>query len=413
MTASGSPASDLSEPEFVAAMASRLWPGHDVSLRTRPVLRQAPGVRELAVLPNLQRPRLLTPVEPIVAAAALAGFKTSASAAHRRRMHLAARAVRYGALRLAPSAVCLAPGSGDVPGVDEHLSRALGSDVSVSIHIGPPRAVRKPVLQLISPAGETVGFAKAGTTELTSALVAREGANLARLEGHRLRSVRVPELLHSGTWNGMSLLAQSALVPREPSEITEDLLTRAMLEVAAVHGATEVPVSGHPYLDRVRQRCAHLPASPHADTLTAALGAVADGAGDVVLRFGAAHGDWTPWNMAADGGRLLVWDWEHFESDVPFGYDAIHHRFHAAIRHGHSPREAFSEAFADRRSLLGSFQDGDDAVAATFTLYVVDIASRYVADGELDAGTAAGNVATWLAPVLREVLRSLPTGTTT
>jgi hypothetical protein len=52
-------------------------------------------------------------------------------------------------------------------------------------------------------------------------------------------------------------------------------------------------------------------------------------------------------------------------------------------------------------------------VAATFTLYVVDIASRYVADGELDAGTAAGNVATWLEPVLREVLRSLPTGMST
>ena len=102
------------------------------------------------------------------------------------------------------------------------------------------------MLQLISPAGETVGFAKAGTTELTSALVAREGANLARLEGHRLRSVRVPELLHAGTWNGMSLLAQLRARAPEPSEITEDLLTRAMLEAAAVHGATEVPVSGHP-----------------------------------------------------------------------------------------------------------------------------------------------------------------------
>jgi hypothetical protein len=41
--------------------------------------------------------------------------------------------------------------------------------------------------------------------------------------------------------------------------------------------------------------------------------------------FGPAHGDFTPWNIRgmADG-RLLVFDWETFETRVPAGWDLFH-----------------------------------------------------------------------------------------
>nr|BFE76505.1 hypothetical protein GCM10020092_098060 [Actinoplanes digitatis] len=35
--------------------------------------------------------------------------------------------------------------------IDGHLREALGRDLAISIHIGPARANRKPVLQLITP----------------------------------------------------------------------------------------------------------------------------------------------------------------------------------------------------------------------------------------------------------------------
>ena len=48
----------------------------------------------------------------------------------------------------------------------------------VSLRIGPPRANRKPVLELLSPGGEVLGFAKVGVTGLTRELVRAEAAAL-------------------------------------------------------------------------------------------------------------------------------------------------------------------------------------------------------------------------------------------
>ena len=42
-----------------------------------------------------------------------------------------------------------------------YLRGALGTDLRLSVHIGPARANRKPVLQLLAPDGETFGFAQA------------------------------------------------------------------------------------------------------------------------------------------------------------------------------------------------------------------------------------------------------------
>jgi hypothetical protein len=396
-------AGEVAEPDYVVDMVGRLWPGTAVTPRTRPApFRTTGGDRELVVLPSLARPRLLVPRDKIVAAAALAGFKTSASPAARRRMVLAARLVRAGALRLAPSAVRLTRrGSGDAQGIDEHISQALGTDVSISIHIGPPRAVRKPVLQLISPTGRTLGFAKVGTTELTRALVEAEATRLVELDRDRLHCVRVPEVLHHGTWQGLAVLAQSALVPIGASLVSPELLRSAMLEVAQVADVTAVRVSEHPYLDQLRRRCARLPPSSDATALAEAARETAIDPCGVVLRFGSWHGDWTPWNMAGSDDEVMVWDWEHFESGVPLGYDVLHHHVVAGVRDGLSPEAAFERAWSTAPALLADFQDGPREARLVAQMYVIDIAARYLRDGEEAGGTRLGNVGNWLVPVLR------------
>lgn len=407
MTADEALAPPLSEPAYVARTAGRLWPGRAVSLRTGPALTRGSGVRELVVLPHLGRPRLLVPTDRVVAAAALSGFKTSASAASRRRMRAAARAVRGGALRLAPSAVRLAPDGDPAPGVEEFLSDVLGTTVSVSVHIGPPRAVRKPVLQLITPTGSTLGFAKVGNSPITEDLVAREASRLVAIDRTRLHRVEVPDVLHSGSWNGMALLAQKALVPTDPTAVSDELLQEAMLEVAGIGGVEVTRLADHRFLERLRHRCSQLPDSPSHMVLVEASRRLTDLAGHVELRFGASHGDWTPWNMVGNGDGVMVWDWEHFQTGVPLGFDAIHHRIHAAVRQGRTPREAFGQVLADHATVLGAFQSGPRAQVVAFGAYVLDIASRYVRDGEVEAGSAVGNVATWCEPALSAMFRSL------
>ena len=60
----------------------------------------------------------------------------------------------------------------------------------VSLHLGPARANRKPVLQLIAPDGETLGFAKLGIGPLTRRLVRAETTALSALGVGRISPSR-------------------------------------------------------------------------------------------------------------------------------------------------------------------------------------------------------------------------------
>ena len=69
----------------------------------------------------------------------------------------------------------------------------LGRPALLSIHIGPARANRKPVLQLLGAGGEALGYAKLGVDPLTRALVDAEAAALVRLSTVPLGPVTVAE----------------------------------------------------------------------------------------------------------------------------------------------------------------------------------------------------------------------------
>src|ERR1700710_2010115 len=92
-----------------------------------------------------------------------------------------------------------------------HLSAAVGQPVRVSVRFGPPRANRKPVLQLLDRRGHAVGFAKLGVNELTRALVTAEAAALREIAKRDLGIVRAPKVLHAGAWNDLELLVIEAL----------------------------------------------------------------------------------------------------------------------------------------------------------------------------------------------------------
>jgi len=51
--------------------------------------------------------------------------------------------------------------------IEDYLSRELDEEVVVAPYTSPPRANRKPVLHVLTPAGRTLGFAKVGRNELT------------------------------------------------------------------------------------------------------------------------------------------------------------------------------------------------------------------------------------------------------
>jgi Phosphotransferase enzyme family len=354
------------------------------------------------VLPNEARPVLLLPRRPRqAAAAALRNYKASAVGRHRFLLRSMALAARVGLADALPHRITVESASSGPDGdVVSYLRKVLDCDVVVSLRIGPPRANRKPVLELLSPRGEALGFAKVGVTGLTRELVRAEAAALDVLGAATLGRLEVPRLLHHGQWRDHEVLVQAPLSGSgragSPAE-----LTAAMAEVAAVQGVVTLQVSHSDYWRGLRSRLEACPPSETAGALLRVIHDLEAMADTTRLAFGSWHGDWTPWNMAFSGGRVLVWDWERFEDGVPVGFDAVHYQVQRAVtRNGTEAQAAAEVALFTAPMTLGPLGVRPGVAVFVAALYLIEIATRYLHDEAAEAGAALGDVGSWLLPTL-------------
>lgn len=360
--------------------------------------------RQYLLLPNGHRPSVMVPRRPrAVTAAAIRHYKASAAPGARARFRALSWAARLGVVELVPDQVSIRTDEPRGGGIDGYLSDTLGTELFVSVYLGAPRANRKPVLQLLDRDGRLMGFAKVGVNRLTDLLVGHEAAALAFLAEHRLERLVVPEVLHAGTWNQHPVLVQRALPGGWFG--SAQVLTAAMLEVARIDSTCPMPAATSPYWLRLRERVSGLPQDPLSIRLAHLLDVLDERAHACQVRLGSWHGDWTPWNMSRIRDRAAVWDWERFESGVPWGFDALHHSLQGAIvRRGDDPRAAV-EALIDRApALLGPFGIGAAGARFTALTYLVEIGTRYLHDDLRGAGGRLGNLDRWLLPVLVEHL---------
>jgi hypothetical protein len=363
--------------------------------------RPGPAIADYLVIPDARRPRLLVPsTSRRVAAAAVRRYAEPQSRAARLKRDAVVAALRTGASGLLlRDRIRVSGPAGD--SIDGYLREALGRELAVSIHIGPARANRKPVLQLISPDGETFGFGKIGAGPLTQRLVRAETNALTALGTSGLTRLTVPRVLHAGQWRGMQVLVQSALpvwLPRAP--LTSRRLAAAMLDVAGCRGFSSGPLVGSAYWAELRTRLAAVADRPDGGALAAAAELIAGHAGQIPLRYGAWHGDWAPWNMANLADALLVWDWERFAQGVPVGFDAVHHELQRRIQSSGDAAGAVEATVRGAGALLEPFGVAGEAREVTALLYLVDLATRYLTDRQAEAGARLGVLGTWLLPVL-------------
>lgn len=363
---------------------------------------KAPMVTEYVVVPDARRPRLLVPTRSRrVAAAAVSRYAEPQSRFARLKRDAVVAALRTpgAAAVLLRHRVRICGPAGET--IDGYLREALDTDLAVSVHIGPARANRKPVLQLIAPDGETLGFAKLGTGPLTRRLVRAETTALSVLSHVGLRDVTVPRVRHAGEWRGHQVLVQSPLpvwLPRAP--LGADRLAAAMREVAGCCGTSRSWLATSPYWAELRDRLDTVADRPEGATLGAAARSLVERGGDIDLRYGAWHGDWSPWNMATLADTLLVWDWERFTTGVPLGFDAVHYDLQRRIQSTSDAEAAVEATLAVAPALLAPFEVTGAAARLTALLYLVDLAARYLADRQAEAGARLGVLGTWLLPVL-------------
>jgi hypothetical protein len=388
--------------EYLWDVLRTLWP--EPARIARCGRRTPPGAgrTEFVIVPGEARAALLLPRRPRRAAAgALRHYKASASPRRRLLFGGLALAARIGLAEVLPERISIdAAGQSADSDIAGYLAAALDQETVVSLRIGPPRANRKPVLELLTADGRLLGYAKVGVTGLTRDLVRAEAAALALLGGAPLARLAVPPLLHHGQWRGHEVLVQGGLSGSGPARNRAEL-SGAMAEVATVRGITRLPATQSPYWQQLRPRLAGCPQRDLAGAVHDALSWLEPAAAVTSLDFGSWHGDWTPWNMTMSRGRVMVWDWERFQTGVPVGYDAIHYRLQeAASRGGVAPRDAAEATVASAAEALAPFGIGRAAAPLVATLYLAENAIRYLHDGQAEAGARLGDVGSWLLPVL-------------
>jgi hypothetical protein len=391
----------------------------------------------LLVLPGLGSPRLLVPQERRAGSAGLRRYGEPGSV----RSKLATRALSatvatgLGGLVLPDRLLVRVPAGAET--IDSYLSSVLGHRVLLSMHIGAARANRKPVLQLLTHSGKTVGFAKVGHNPLTAALVRAEHDALSRL-GAGLNHLQAPHVLSFTSWRGMEVLVLSPMpVWQKRTPLRSGQLAKAIAEVAAVSGLRHSPVADSRYWQTLTARleetrdagadaCRTTLRSAgsggpqgrdvgpgHGDyaALRAALDELAIRAGTTVLAFGSWHGDWTPWNMASTRAGLLVWDWERFTSGVPAGFDALHCWLQTQVINGRrDPARTAVECLQRAPALLDPLGVAPAQARVTALLYLADLSVRYLADRQDQAGARLGAPGKWLLPALTSGIGALSAG---
>jgi hypothetical protein len=105
-----------------------------------------------------------------------------------------------------------------------------------------------------------------------------------------------------------------------------------MRELEEAYAAPPTHLVDLPWLARVRSQLTGLKDQELATRALGCLDRLVEEADGQLITIGAWHGDWTPWNMSTSGGRIRLWDWERFETNVPTGLDALHFRVNAATR---------------------------------------------------------------------------------
>jgi hypothetical protein len=173
-----------------------------------------------------------------------------------------------------------------------------------------------------------------------------------------------------------------------------------MREVAGCCGISRGWLATSPYWAELRERLAAVADREDGIALNSAARILAERAGDTELRYGAWHGDWAPWNMAVLSDTLLLWDWERFTLGVPMGFDALHHELQRRIQVDPDAAGAVERTVTRAPVLLAPFDVPAEVAELTALLYLVDLATRYLADRQAEAGARLGVLGTWLLPVL-------------
>ncbi|MBV6396003.1 MAG: hypothetical protein HFACDABA_01591 [Anaerolineales bacterium] len=210
----------------------------------------------------------------------------------------------------------------------------------LAISLGTPGPQRKPVIQILSSGGDTLGYAKVGWNEITARLVQREADALETVTACA-KTFAAPHVIFAGQWRKTYLCVQSAPATRAYPAATQ--LNRDFVRAVS---ALSLLDRHAPRLEETRvwksleARLERSQADEPRLLLQQAERVIQKRRFGNTLPVHFAHGDFTPWNAARLRSGLYLYDWESFAPDRPAGYDLFHFliRVHSLVKKSSPPK---------------------------------------------------------------------------
>lgn len=318
-----------------------------------------------------------------------------ASAATRIIRAASSTLARYGAARLAPWTTSL----GGEDTFLAHVERLLSVEGLVfAVHLGPPRANRKPVLHLMRESGESIAYAKIGINAFTCSRVRQEAKALERLGEVSTVGLDTPALIAAGEWRGLDYLVMEALDSDSASVPDDTRRARALRSLVSAFPVVESVVSESAWWKHAMSELARCEDSSEVERLRRAAAKIVSRYPDHRLVVGAAHGDWSRWNMSASGSGLLAWDWERFSDRLPVGWDEVNFRLGS---HPGGPAAALKDP--QLRAHLARLEPSQVDLDLLLSTYLFHRGVSRAA-GLQETGVRSAALRQWLLPALEDLV---------
>ncbi len=263
-------------------------------------------------------------------------------------------------------------------------------EIEFAIFEGTPCVHQKITMQL-SQGNRILGYCKLSTNNDIKELFEKESDTLDRLCKSGVTGI--PKALHCGTLsNGMHIFVQStekqasSKVVHEWSALQEEFLAQLHEKTKAVLLFEKSDY--HTTLSALEEHLDWLPTNIDHTIVVKAINAVKERLRGRVVEYSACHGDFTPWNMFANGNVLFVFDFEYTAMSYPTGLDHYHFFTQTAVFEKHWGAD---EIIAYIGSDAGKWIDREK-----YAMYLLDVISRYtMREGGKVSGDATAPFALW------------------
>ena len=263
-------------------------------------------------------------------------------------------------------------------------------EIGFAIFEGTPSVHRKITMQL-SHKSRILGYCKLSGSNDIKALFVKESEVLNRL--HKNGVAGIPKALHCGTLGcGMHIFVQST-EKRASSTVVHEWSALQEAFLAQLHEKTKAKVlfeeSGYyTTLAALEEHLDWLPQNINSRIVAKAINTVKERLCCTVVEYSTCHGDFTPWNMFANGNELFVFDFEYAAPGYPAGIDRYHFFTQTAVFEKHWGAD---EIIAYMESNAGKWIDRQ-----LFAMYLLDVISRFtMREGGKVTGNAEAPFALW------------------